>query len=130
MIVGRQNLSSGVKFEKIVGYSRAVRVGIHIFVSGTTGVDYGGESKPSDAYAQSKKAIENIDSALKKLGGSLRDVVRTRVFIRSDVDWELVARAHEEFFGSVLPASTMIATGFLDSRILVEIEADAIVGEN
>ena len=129
-MVSRQNLSSGVKFEKIVGYSRAVRIGNQIFVSGTTGVDYGGDSNPSDAYAQSKRAIENIDSALKKLGGSLHDVVRTRVFIRSDVDWQLAAKAHEEFFGSILPASTMLATGFLDPRILVEIEADAIVGEN
>lgn len=122
----RQNLTSGVKFEKIVGYSRAVKVGNQIFVSGTTGVDYSADSTAPSAYLQAKKAIENIDSALQRLEGSLADVVRTRVFIRSDVDWQDVARAHEEAFSSVLPASTMVSTGFLDPRILVEIEADAV----
>ncbi len=124
----RQNLRSGVKFEKIVGYSRAVKVGNQIFVSGTTGVDYAAGSTPPSAYLQAKKAIENIDSALQKLEGSLTDVVRTRVFIRSDVDWQDVAKAHEEAFSSVMPASTMVSTGFLDPRILVEIEADAVTG--
>ncbi|MDA4128964.1 MAG: RidA family protein [Thaumarchaeota archaeon] len=124
----RENLSSGVKFEGIVGYSRAVKVGNQIFVSGTTGVDYaaGPDSGAPDAYLQTKKAIENIGSALAKLGGTLSDIVRTRVFIRSDVDWRDVAKAHLEAFESVLPASTMITTGFLDPRILVEIEADAV----
>ncbi len=123
----RQNLSSGVKFEGIVGYSRAVKVGNQIFVSGTTGVDYAASSDSgADAYSQTKKAIENINSALVKLGSSLSDVVRTRVFTRPDVDWHDVARAHLEAFGSVLPASTMISAGFLDPRILVEIEADAV----
>ena len=123
----RQNLSSGVKFEKIVGYSRAVKVGNQIFVSGTTGVDYAADSTAPSAYLQAKKAIESIDSALQRLEGSLADVVRTRVFIRSDVNWQDVARAHEEAFSSVLPASTMVSTGFLDPRILVEIEADAVI---
>lgn len=122
----RENYSSGVKFERIVGYSRAVKVGNQIFVSGTTGVDYEGGAAP-DAYSQMSRAIQNISSALSKLGGSLSDVVRTRVFIRADVDWNEVARAHQEAFGSVLPASTMISTGFLDPRILVEIEADAVM---
>jgi enamine deaminase RidA (YjgF/YER057c/UK114 family) len=123
----RENLSSGVKFEKIVGYSRAVKVGNQIFVSGTTGVDYeAGPAATLDAYQQTKRAIENVGKALAKLGCSLSDVVRTRVFIRSDVDWNQVAKAHLEAFSSVLPASTMVATGFLDPRIIVEIEADAL----
>ncbi|TLY13864.1 MAG: RidA family protein [Thaumarchaeota archaeon] len=123
----RQKVSSGVKFEGIVGYSRAVKIGALVFVSGTTGVDYAASSDSDvDAYSQTKRAIENISSALARVGSSLSDVVRTRVFIRPDVDWHDVARAHREAFGSVLPASTMISVGFLDPRILVEIEADAV----
>jgi enamine deaminase RidA (YjgF/YER057c/UK114 family) len=126
-MASRRNLSSGVKFEGIVGYSRAVRVGNQVFVSGTTGVDYSKEpGSEGDAYTQTKRAIENIGSALTKLGCSLSDVVRTRVFIRAGVDWQEVARAHLEAFASVLPASTMVTADFLDSRILVEIEADAV----
>lgn len=124
----RQNISSGVKFEGIVGYSRAVKVGEMIFVSGTTGVDYGSGEEAKGAYLQTKSAIENISSALSKLGGSLADVVRTRVYIRADVDWQEVARAHLEAFAFVRPASTMVTAGFLDQRILVEIEADAVTG--
>jgi enamine deaminase RidA (YjgF/YER057c/UK114 family) len=123
----RQNISSGVKFEDLVGYSRAVKIGNQIFVSGTTGVDYADSKSPPDAYSQAKKAIENIDATLRKLGSSLGDVVRTRVFIRSDVGWEDVAKAHVEAFSKIRPASTMLSTGFLDPRILVEIEADAVV---
>lgn len=115
-----------MKFEGIVGYSRAVKFGNQIFVSGTTGVDYAGTDSGSDAYSQTRKAIQNISLALSKLGASLSDVVRTRVFIRTDVDWHDVAKAHQEAFGSVLPASTMLTAGFLDARILVEIEADAV----
>jgi len=123
----KQKVSSGVKFEGIVGYSRAVKIGNLVFVSGTTGVDYATASDSDlDAYSQTKRAIENINSALARVGSSLSDVVRTRVFIRPDVDWHDVARAHREAFGSVLPASTMISVGFLDPRILVEIEADAV----
>jgi enamine deaminase RidA (YjgF/YER057c/UK114 family) len=123
----RRNISSGVKFEGIVGYSRAVRVGDQVFVSGTTGVDYSeGPGQEGDTYTQTKRAIENIGSALAKLGCSLSDVVRTRIFIRHGVDWKEVARAHLEAFASVMPASTMVGTDFLDSRILVEIEADAV----
>jgi enamine deaminase RidA (YjgF/YER057c/UK114 family) len=123
----RKNYSSGVRFEGIIGYSRAVKVGNQIFVSGTTGVDYEAPAgSESDAYSQTKKAIENISKALSNLGGSLSDVVRTRIFVRADADWNDVGRAHQEAFGSVLPASTMITTGFLDPRILVEIEADAV----
>ena len=124
----RQNLSSGVKYEGIVGYSRAVRIGNQIFVSGTTGVNFESRStSQSSAYLQAKKSIEKIAEALGKLGGSLADVVRTRVFIRSEGDWKGVAKAHRQAFGDVKPASTMIVVGFLDSRILVEIEADAVL---
>ena len=123
----RQKVSSGVKFEGIVGYSRAVKIGNLVFVSGTTGVDYAASPDSDvDAYSQTKRAIENINSALIRVGSSLSDVVRTRVFIRPDVDWHDIARAHREAFGSVLPASTMISVGFLDPKILVEIEADAV----
>jgi enamine deaminase RidA (YjgF/YER057c/UK114 family) len=123
----RRNLASNVKFEGIVGYSRAVKVGNQVFVSGTTGVDYEATSdRREDAYTQTKKAIDNIGAALAMLGASLSDVVRTRIFIRPDVDWHQVARAHLEAFGAVMPASTMVSTGFLDPRILVEIEADAV----
>jgi enamine deaminase RidA (YjgF/YER057c/UK114 family) len=126
-MTSRKNYSSGVRFEGIIGYSRAVKVGNQIFVSGTTGVDYEAPAgSESDAYSQTKKAIENISKALSNLGGSLSDVVRTRIFVRADADWNDVGRAHQEAFGSVLPASTMITTGFLDPRILVEIEADAV----
>ena len=130
-MVNRERVSSGVKFEKIVGYSRAVRVGNQIFISGTTGADLTGNqgSKPTDAYSQTKKAIANIDLTLQKLGSSLQDVVRTRVFVRADADWMQIAKAHEESFGSILPASTMLVGLFLDPRILVEIEADAIAEE-
>ncbi len=125
-MTNRENFSSGVKFEGIVGYSRAVKFGNQIFVSGTTGVDYDSGTNSGDAYSQTRKAIQNISLALSKLGASLSDVVRTRVFIRADVDWHDVGKAHQEAFGSVLPASTMLTAGFLDPRILVEIEADAV----
>jgi enamine deaminase RidA (YjgF/YER057c/UK114 family) len=126
-VTSRKNYASGVKFEGLVGYSRAVKFGNQIFVSGTTGVDYeASANSESDAYSQTRKAIQNISLALSNLGASLSDVVRTRVFIRADVDWHDVGKAHQEAFGSVLPASTMITAGFLDPRILVEIEADAV----
>jgi enamine deaminase RidA (YjgF/YER057c/UK114 family) len=120
----RQKVSSGGKYEGIVGYSRAVRVGNQIFVSGTSDLDAG-----ADVYTQTKKSIEKIGVALEKLGASLSDVVRTRVFVKSGTDWEGVAKAHREAFGKVMPASTMIAVEFLDPAVLVEIEADAVLDE-
>ena len=115
-------MSSGGKYEGIVGYSRAVRVGNQIFVSGTADLDAG-----PDAYIQAKRSIEKIGAAVSKLGGSLSDVVRTRVFVRKDVDWKDVAKAHLEAFGTIMPASTYLAVDFLDPAILVEIEADAVL---
>lgn len=124
----RQNFSGGGKFEKIVGYSRAVRAGNLIFVSGTTGfVEGGGLISDSDSYAQAKKAIENIDSTLRAIGSSISDVVRTRVFVNRQAQWQLVAKAHEEAFGTIMPASSMIVCDFLDPKIQVEIEADAMI---
>ena len=120
----RRNFSSNGKYEGIVGYSRAVRVGNAVYVSGTTGVDYSSETQ--DAFAQAKRAIEIIAHVLKEAGSSLEDVVRTRIFIHPKVDWMQVAKAHAESFGSIRPANTMLISNFLDSKILVEIEADAI----
>jgi enamine deaminase RidA (YjgF/YER057c/UK114 family) len=125
----RQKVSTNGKFEKIMGYSRAFRVGNMIFVSGTTGFSADG-SYDSDSYNQARTSIRNIDSVLKKAGGSIRDVVRTRVFVSADADWEMIAKAHEETFGSLMPASSMFVCGFLDKAIKVEIEADAIIDDN
>jgi enamine deaminase RidA (YjgF/YER057c/UK114 family) len=118
----RRNVGSGGKYEEVVGYSRAVRVGNLIFVSGTSDLDAG-----LDVYVQTKKSLEKIAAALAQLGASLSDVVRTRVFVRADVDWQEVARAHREAFGKIMPASTMVAVAFLDPKVFVEIEADAVV---
>ncbi|HZW58466.1 MAG TPA: RidA family protein [Nitrososphaerales archaeon] len=121
----RKNFSSNGKYESIVGYSRAVKVGDFIFVSGTTGVG----SEPADSYNQAKRAIENIKIALTQAGSSLEEVVRTRIFVHPNADWKGIARAHQESFGSILPANTMLVSNFLDPKILVEIEADAISGQ-
>ena len=125
----RQNFSGGGKYEKIVGYSRAVRAGDLIFISGTTGfLEGGGLVSDTDSYAQAKKAIENIDAILKTMGCSIMDVVRTRVFVSRSAQWQMIAKAHSEAFGSVMPASSMIVCDFLDPKIQVEIEADAVSG--
>jgi enamine deaminase RidA (YjgF/YER057c/UK114 family) len=127
VMVSRQNISSGGKYEKVIGYSRAVKVGNMLFVSGTTGTDtMGSLVSEVDSYAQSKQAILNIQVALEKAGASLSDVVRTRVFVSAKARWQEIGRAHLEFFGSIMPASSMLICSFLDPKILVEIEADAI----
>jgi len=127
-MVSRQNISSGGKYEKVIGYSRAVKFGNMVFVSGTTGTDSTGSLVSEvDSYAQAKQAIQNIQIAVEKAGASLSDVVRTRVFVSARANWQDVGRAHLEFFGSIMPASSMLVCSFLDSRILVEIEADAAV---
>ncbi len=120
----RRSVSSGGKYESVVGYSRAVRVGNQIFVSGTADLQAG-----PDSYLQTKNAIQKIQDAITKLGGSLSDVVRTRVYVKSDVNLDEVSRAHREAFGSIMPASTLIAVSFMDPNVKVEIEADAIVDE-
>ena len=123
----RQKYSSGVKWESIVGYSRAVRVGERIYVTGTTATDdRGGIVGVGDAYAQTVQIIKNIERALKALGASLEHVVRTRMFVTDISLWEEYGRAHGEFFGGIMPATTMVEVSkLIDERMLIEIEADA-----
>ncbi|MBS1797535.1 MAG: RidA family protein [Acidobacteria bacterium] len=123
----REKYSSGAKWERVVGYSRAVRVGSRIYVTGTTATDE--QSRvvgPGDAYAQTVQTIKNIEKALKALGAGLENVVRTRMFVTDIARWEEYGRAHGEFFGEIMPATTMVEVSkLIDPEMLVEIEADA-----
>jgi enamine deaminase RidA (YjgF/YER057c/UK114 family) len=125
----RKSYLSGVRWESIVGYSRAVRVGNQIFVTGTTATDETGAIVgPGDAYAQTVQAIGNIEKAMKALGASLGDVVRTRMFVTDISRWEEYGRAHGEFFSAIKPCTTMVEISrLIDAAMLIEIEADAIV---
>lgn len=123
-----KRISSGAPWESTVGYSRAIRKGPHVWVSGTTAMRNGQLQGEGDAYTQAKVCFEIIQSALEEAGASMADVVRTRIFVTDIGDWEAIGRAHGEFFRETRPAATMVEIkGLIDPKMLVEIEAEAFL---